>query len=48
MVKYPEGHLPWYPQTRENHFCAKKNNLKCAYKMPHGGGKTANGTFQDF
>lgn len=24
MVKYPEGHLPWYPQTRENHFCAKK------------------------
>ena len=27
---------------------ALKNNLKCAYKMPHGGGKTANGTFQDF
>lgn len=32
MVKYREGYLPWYPQTRENHFCAKKQPnvpIKC-------------------
>ena len=25
-----------------------QKTTKCAYEMPHGGGKTANGTFQDF
>ena len=35
MVKYLEGYLPWYPQTWENHFCAK-NNQMCLWNATRG------------